>query len=96
MSNLMIIEQALVLLLLLTRFGITESNLGYFVLNNALNNNTTLIELANTLKFDPKVKRLRCIGYILNLITESYLFRQDSASFKDKYKKAGAPVRRQL
>jgi hypothetical protein len=82
------------LLPLLTRFGITSNNLGYFVLNNAPNNNTILIELAKTLKFDLKHKRLRYIGHILNLVAELYLFRQDTASFKEDYKKAGALVRR--
>jgi hypothetical protein len=84
------------LLPLLTRFGITSNNLGYFVLNNAPNNDTTLVELAKTLKFDPKHKRLRYMGHILNLVAESYLFGQDTASFEEDYKKAGALVRRQL
>jgi hypothetical protein len=84
------------LLPLLTRFGITSDNLGYFVLDNAPNNDTTLVELAKILKFDPKHKRLRCMGHILNLVAESYLFGQDAASFEEDYKKAGAPARRQL
>jgi hypothetical protein len=62
---------------LLKRFSITSTNLSYFVLNNTLNNNTTLVELITTIKFNVKEKRLRCIGYILNLIIEEYLFRQD-------------------
>ncbi len=66
--------------LLLKRFGITSTNLGYFVLNNALNNDTTLVELTKTIKFDVKEKRLRYIGHILNLIIEEYLFRQDCTS----------------
>ena len=36
------------------------------------------------------------MGHILNLIAEAYLFGQDSASFEDIYKAAGAPRRRQL
>ncbi|KAG4427808.1 hypothetical protein IFR05_016709 [Cadophora sp. M221] len=39
------VEQCAVLLPLLTRFGINESNLGWFVLDNAPNNDTTLVEL---------------------------------------------------
>jgi hypothetical protein len=76
-------DQAAVILPLLTRFGITSSNLGYFVLNNALNNDTTLTELAKTLGFDPKLKRLRCAGHIFNLIAERYLYRQDVSKFEE-------------
>ncbi len=91
-----IIDQCAVLLPLLTRFGITLSNLRYFVLNNATNNDTTLTELRKHIGFVPKDKRLRCIGHILNLITEAYLFGQDVSTFKDKYMTAGAPQRRAL
>ena len=81
---------------LLTRFGITSLNLGYFVLNNALNNNTTLIKLAKTLGFNPKAKRLCYIGYIFNLIAKRYLYRQDISKFKEQYSKAGVLERRKL
>jgi hypothetical protein len=80
---LIFIDQAVVILPLLTRFGITSSNLGYFVLDNALNNDTTLVELVKTLGFDPKVKRLRYIGYIFNLIAERYLYGQDVSKFEE-------------
>jgi hypothetical protein len=63
-----------VILPLLQRFSINKDNLGYFVLNNALNNNTTLVELVKTMGFDIKQKRLRCIGHVLNLIAKAYLF----------------------
>jgi hypothetical protein len=85
-----------VILPLLTRFGITSLNLGYFVLDNALNNDTTLTKLAKTLGFDPKLKRLRCVGYIFNLIAERYLYRQDVSKFKEQYSKTGALERRKL
>jgi hypothetical protein len=67
---------------LLQRFGITGTNLGYFVLDNTLNNDTTLVELAKTMGFDPKVKRLRYMGHILNLITKAYLYGQDTSDFE--------------
>jgi len=76
-------DQAAVILPLLTRFGITSSNLGYFVFDNAPNNDTTLIELVKTLGFDPKAKRLRCIGHIFNLIAERYLYGQDVSKFEE-------------
>jgi hypothetical protein len=66
------------------------------VLNNAPNNNTTLAELGKAMGFKPIQKRLRYIGHILNLITESYIFRQDLLTFKENYKKASPGERRQL
>jgi hypothetical protein len=66
------------------------------VLDNATNNDTTLVELARTMGFDPVQKRLRCIGHILNLIAESYLFGQDTKSFDDDFKAAGLGERRKL
>jgi hypothetical protein len=85
-----------VILPLLTQFGITSLNLGYFVLNNALNNNTTLTKLAKTLKFNPKLKRLCYTSYIFNLIAKRYLYGQDINKFKEQYSKAGALERRKL
>jgi hypothetical protein len=89
-------DQAEVILPLLTYFGITLANLGYFVLDNALNNNTTLKELAKTIGFDPKQKRLRYMGHILNLIAKAYLFGQDASSFDKDFKKAGPGGQRKL
>ena len=62
------------LLLALIHFSIKNNNLGYFVLNNATNNNTTLIELTKSIDFDSLKRRLRYIGHILNLIAKQYLF----------------------
>jgi len=93
---LIFIDQAAVILPLLTRFGITSSNLDYFVFNNAPNNDTTLVELIKTLGFDPKVKRLRYISHIFNLIAERYLYRQDISKFEEQYSKTGALERRKL
>jgi len=70
-------------------FDIKNDNLGYFVLNNATNNDTILIELTKSINFDPLKRHLRCIGYILNLIAEQYLFSQDVALFKKDFKVIG-------
>jgi hypothetical protein len=40
------------------------------------------------MNFQPANQRLRCIGYILNLIAKQYLFGQDSALFEKEYKAA--------
>ena len=87
-------KQASVILPLLTRFGITQDNLGYFVLDNATNNDTTLDELAKVLDFKVEERRLRYIGHILNLIAEAYLFGQDAKSWEGDFKGAGALARR--
>jgi hypothetical protein len=39
-------------------------------------------------------KRLRYIGYILNLVAKLYIFRQNALTFKEDYKKA-LPKKRQ-
>jgi hypothetical protein len=72
-----------VILPLLTRFGITSSNLSYFVFDNALNNNTTLTEFTKTLGFDPKLKQLRYTSHIFNLIAKRYLYEQDISKFEE-------------
>ena len=48
------------------------------------------------MNFDPVEKRLRCMGHVLNLIAEAYLFGQDAKSFAEDFKKAGKPERRKL
>jgi hypothetical protein len=85
-----------VILPLLARFGITTANLGYFVLDNASNNDTTLVELGKHMGFDPILKRLRCMGHIVNLIAEAYIFGQDASSWEENFKKAGPGERRKL
>lgn len=52
--------------------------------------------LGEAIGFDPVQKRLRCIGHILNLIAEAYLFGQDVTDFQKIYKDAGPPVRRKM
>jgi hypothetical protein len=43
------------------------------------------------MKFLPKERQLRYMGYILNLIAEQYLFGQDALSFEKDYQAAGSP-----
>jgi len=90
------VAQASVLAPALTHFGIRNDNLGYFVLDNATNNDTTLTELTKSIDFDPLERRLRCMGHILNLIAEQYLFGQDTALFEKDFIAAGVQGRRQL
>jgi hypothetical protein len=55
-------------------FEIEKSKVGYFVLDNASNNDTALREIAREFEFDVTERRLRCAGHILNLIARSLLF----------------------
>ena len=52
------------------------------MLNNALNNDITFIKLLKSMGFDLKVKRLRYISHVLNLIIKAYLYEQDTFNFK--------------
>lgn len=66
-------EQSRVLLQVLNDYGIHEGNLGWFVLDNATNNNTALVQLSLTISFDPLKRRLRCAGHLINLAAEAFL-----------------------
>jgi hypothetical protein len=46
--------------------------------------------------FDPKAKRLHYIGHVLNLITEIYLYGQDTSDFEDQFKEQGLKGRRKI
>lgn len=58
-------------------YGINENNLEWFVLDNVLNNNMTLAELAKSLLFDLLKKKLRYIGYMINLAVDAFLIGGD-------------------
>ncbi|KAH7471723.1 hypothetical protein FOMA001_g13235 [Fusarium oxysporum f. sp. matthiolae] len=59
------------------------SKLGYFVMDNAGNNDTMMRSLSLGLlrrydiQYDPKVHRLRCQGHIINLAAKAFLFITD-------------------
>ncbi|KAF7565748.1 hypothetical protein PtrM4_091970 [Pyrenophora tritici-repentis] len=60
---------AKVVIAIFKQFEITVGKLGYFVLNNAHNNNTTINTLALQIGFSATKRRLRCGPYTLNLIS---------------------------
>lgn len=59
-----------------------EGKIGWFVCDNASNNETCLKELGDTLGFDWKRRRLRCMGHIINLIARQILFGDDPEAFE--------------
>ena len=67
--------------LTLTTYSITLLKLGYFVLNNASNNNTAIAALAYTFDFIPFYQRLRCGPYTLNLPSQIIIFSKDKGAY---------------
>ena len=66
---------------ILSEFGIQE-RVGYFVLDNASNNDTAVEALAEEFGFDMKERRLRCAGHIINLVARQILFGTDPDTFE--------------
>ena len=68
---------------ILKQFGITSERLGFFITDNASNNDTAIRELSTTYEFDEKFKRIRCSGHILNRVAQSILFGKDKEAFEN-------------
>jgi hypothetical protein len=66
---------------ILSEFDIQEQ-VGYFVLDNASNNDTSIEALAEEFEFDVKERRLRCAGHIINLMARQILFGEDLDAFE--------------
>ncbi|KAI1580993.1 hypothetical protein PtrCC142_012337, partial [Pyrenophora tritici-repentis] len=58
--------------------------LGYFVLDNAHNNNTTINTLALQIGFSATERRLRCGPYTLNLIGQMLLWGEEKESYDNE------------
>jgi len=62
--------------------------IGKFTMDNASNNDTTLVYIAKYLKeigitnFDPIGSRVRCFGHILNLCVKAFLWGEDINAFE--------------
>lgn len=54
--------------------AINETNLEWFVLNNASNNNIALVELSKLIGFDSVKNCLKNAGHMINLAAETFLF----------------------
>jgi hypothetical protein len=66
-------------------FGIGADRVGYFVLDNVSNNNTTVDFLAHELKFNKPHRRLRCDSHTLNLIGQVLLWGRKAEAFNNNY-----------
>lgn len=68
----------------LKAYNITHNKLGYFVLDNAANNDTAITAIARDYAFEPAHRRLRCACHTLNLISQKIIRGTD----KDAYHNA--------
>jgi hypothetical protein len=67
----------------LTNFGVDKDSVGYFVLDNAYNNNTAVASLADLYGFETAERRLRCCCHILNLGAQAIIWGQDREAYKN-------------
>jgi hypothetical protein len=74
-----------IVLATLRSFGIGADKVGYFVLDNASNNNTTVNFLARKLKFNKLHRRLRCGPHTLNLIRQVLLWGRKAEAFNNDF-----------
>ena len=65
-------------------FDIDESRLGYFVLDNATNNDTAVNALAPQYNFWAPYRRLRCTCHILNLSAQLVIWGKDKEAFENE------------
>ena len=73
-----------------TTFQLRAEKLGYFVLDNAPNNDTAMEVLGVTYNFSVSSRRLRCSCHICNLGAQMVLFGKDKESFGNS--QANLPV----
>jgi hypothetical protein len=69
-----------------SEYNISESNIGIFILDDVSNNNNTYINILGKgfgwSKEECKQRRLRYFGYIVNLITQAFIFGAESKIFE--------------
>lgn len=69
---------------ILQTFQIDQKQLGYFVLDNATNNDTAVEALATEYNFDATSRRLRCCCHIINLGAQVVIWGQDRDAFENE------------
>lgn len=65
----------------LQRFGISASKLGYFMLDNAANNDTAIAALGSKYGFVASQRRLRCGAHTINLVGQAVIFGTNDDAF---------------
>jgi hypothetical protein len=66
---------------IMQQFGINPLNVGYFVLDNASNNDAAVRELAQEMGFSAPYRRLRCGPHTLNLVGQTLLWGKEANAF---------------
>ncbi|PNP37194.1 hypothetical protein TGAMA5MH_10911 [Trichoderma gamsii] len=66
---------------IIKEFGL-EKRVGYFVLDNAGNNNTAVEALGRMFGFSPSKRRLRCTAHIVNLVATQIMYGKDLKAFE--------------
>jgi hypothetical protein len=64
-------------------FGLDAEKVGYFVLDNAYNNDTAVAALADEYGFETTHRRLRCCCHILNLGAQVVIGGKDRNNYKN-------------
>jgi hypothetical protein len=81
---------------ILTEFGVNEAQIGYFVADNATENDTCLEDLAIEYGFNKEWRRLRCMGHIINLVARILLFGKDPDGFAEDLEEAVDDVMKEM
>jgi hypothetical protein len=69
----------------LKKFGVGPATIGYFVLDNAYNNNdTAIVTLASKMAFNAAHHRLRCDPHTINLIGQTLLWGKDTNAYDNE------------
>jgi hypothetical protein len=78
-----------VVMAIFKEFNITVGKLGYFVLDNAYNNNTTITIVASKIGFNATERRLACGPHTINLIGQMLLWGKEKESYDNNESEAG-------
>ncbi|CAE7021734.1 hypothetical protein PTTW11_03315 [Pyrenophora teres f. teres] len=69
---------------ILRLFGVDNARVGYFVLDNASNNDTAVKSLAEKFGFIASERRLRCCCHILNLSAQLVIWGKDRSAYENE------------
>ena len=70
------------MLAIMREFKVSD-RIGYFVADNAANNNCALREIAKEIDVDPVRQRVRCSAHVINLVAKAILYGTDSDCVAD-------------
>ena len=68
----------------LESYEIPDEKIGYFILDNAPNNDTAMNTLGERFGFCSMERRGRCFGHVINLVVKAILFGKDVDAFEER------------